>query len=170
MIGAEEHITGNKWTPEQNAEFKKLCGTFQATPSNHNQASSTTPPAAPRFVRPRAYSPSDRNRPCHISGPSPSFSAIVASYGRRFGTSPYRGPSAPIAASPAPTTSAATRATRGSEPSVPGAYAPTTPPDQEFFTRGPPTFPAGHNHYRVPDKLRQAWYTAGSRADQGQKK
>ncbi|MCJ1284780.1 hypothetical protein MMC26_004116 [Xylographa opegraphella] len=173
MADAGNRTAGRRWTSDQEAEFKNLCGQFQATPSDHQEAYAV-PPAARSFVRPRACSPNDRNRPHHVPEPGPPFSAIVASYERRFGTLPYRGPPAPVAAAaaapapaPAPTTPAAAR---GSEPDVSGAYAATTPPDRDFFTRGPPQFPAGHNHYQVSEEVRKAWYTAGSPSDQAQEK
>ncbi|MCJ1382170.1 hypothetical protein MMC17_005282 [Xylographa soralifera] len=166
MAGAEDRIPGYKWTSEQEAEFKKLSGSFQATAFVHDQEASTAPPAVRRFVRPRAYSPSDRSRPCHVLGPNPPFSAIVASYGRRFGPLPRRAPPVVEAAA---STAAAARAIRGSEPYVSGAYAPTTAPDRDFFTRGPSEFPAGHNHYQVSDELRKGWYTPGNLTDQAQK-
>ncbi|MCJ1316099.1 hypothetical protein MMC15_001419 [Xylographa vitiligo] len=179
MASARDRNPRYTWTSDQKAEFKKLSGSFQVTPYAYDQEASaacpaarpaarpSTPPAARRFVRPRAYSPSDRNSPCHVFGPSPPFSAIVASHGRRFGTLLYRGPPVPVAVVPAPTTSATTRR---SKPYVSGAYAATTAPDRDFFTRGPPEFPPGHNHYQVSDEFRKAWCTAGSSTDQAQKK
>ncbi|MCJ1433968.1 hypothetical protein MMC27_003333 [Xylographa pallens] len=167
MANAEDRTPGYQWTSAQKAEFKKLSGKFQATPS-------AAPPAVRRFVRPRAYSPSDRRRPCRVQGPSPPFSAIVASYARRFGPLPHRAPPvahAAAAAAPAASSSSSTRAaTRRAEPYVSGAYAATTAPDRDFFARGPPRFPAGHNHYQVSDELRKAWCTAGSSTDQAQEK
>ncbi|MCJ1418533.1 hypothetical protein MMC32_004881 [Xylographa parallela] len=158
MAYAEDCIPGYKWTSAQKAEFKKLSGKFQATPS-------AAPPPVRRFVRPRAYSPSDRNRPCRVQGPSPPFSAIVASYARRFGPLPRCAPPVVRAAS-----SAASAAPRRAGPYVSGAYAATTAPDRDFFTRGPPEYPAGYNHYQVSDELRKAWCTAGRSTDLAQAK
>ncbi|MCJ1394041.1 hypothetical protein MMC18_006919 [Xylographa bjoerkii] len=161
MAEAEDSPAGSHWTSANKAEFNSWYGSFQATAYVHPQAASTSPPAR-RFVRPRAYSLSDRHRPCHVSGPSPPFALIVASYESRFGR-----PSPPLhclplvaAATAAPTPAPATsRVARQAQPYVSGAYAPTTAPDREFFARGPPSFPPGYNHYQVSDELRNSWYT-----------
>ncbi|MCJ1401125.1 hypothetical protein MMC11_004337 [Xylographa trunciseda] len=160
MAGVEDSIAGTRWTKENKAQFKSWCNCFQGTAAVQEAEASTTA-AVRSFVRPRAYSLSDHDRQCHTSGPSPPFSLIVASYARRFGQSPHH-PSPPVAtadaATPAP---AARRSAPEAQPYVSGAYAPATAPDREFFARGPPSFPPGHNHYQVSDELRNSWYSAG---------